>query len=71
MAGDCRWRHPRAPALRKLWKEGVTEAVLGYLGDTLVGSPTGDWARQGIEESRAASEREAVSEGEEGGPGPP
>ena len=59
--------------MRKLWKEGATEAVLEFLGDTLVDSwvSAGGRARRGIEESRAVPEREAVSEGEEGGLGPP
>ena len=48
----------------------ATEAVLEFLGDTLVGSwvSAGGRARRGIE---AVPEREMVSEGEEGGPGPP
>ena len=41
VAGYCRWWHPRAPALRELWKEGATGAVLGFLGDALVGSRLG------------------------------
>ena len=47
--------------------------MLEFLGDTLVDSwvSAGGRARRGIEESRAVLEREVVSEGDEGGPGPP
>ena len=34
---DCGWKHPRAPAVRKLWREEATEAVLKFLRDTRVG----------------------------------
>ena len=34
---DCGWKHPKAPAVRKLWKEGATEAVLEFLRDTPAG----------------------------------
>lgn len=34
---DCGWKHPKAPAVHKLWKEGATEAVLEFLRDTRVG----------------------------------
>ena len=34
---DCEWKHPRAPAVRKLRREGATGAVLEFLEDTLVG----------------------------------
>ena len=34
---DCGWKDPRAPAVRKLWKEKATEAVLDFLEDTPVG----------------------------------
>ena len=34
---DCGWKHPNAPAVRMLWKEGATEAVLVLLEDTQVG----------------------------------
>ena len=34
---DYRWERPRAPAVRNLWKEGATEAVLKYSADTRVG----------------------------------
>ena len=31
------WKHPKAPAVRKLWRESATEAVLDFLADTQVG----------------------------------
>src|SRR6266705_3517789 len=34
---DCGWKHPKELAVRKLWKEGATEAVLEFLRDTQVG----------------------------------
>ena len=37
---DCRWEHPRAPALRWLWKKDATGAVLEFLGRTQVGCRT-------------------------------
>lgn len=37
VAKDCGWRRPRAPAVRKLWNEGATEAVLEFLKDTRAG----------------------------------
>ena len=52
----------------KLWKEGTTEAVLGYLADTRAGC----WLSAG--ERRTPRDAEGLgeaSEGEEGGPGPP
>ena len=64
VAKDCKWKHPRAPAVRKLWKEGGTEAVLEYLSDTRVGC----WSSAGA--MRAPREAESLgeaSEGEEGG----
>lgn len=58
MARDCRWRHPKAPAVRKLWKGSATEAVLEFLIDTRVGC----WQTTRV---RALTEAEgAGSEGE-------
>ena len=37
VAKDCGWQHPKAPAVRKLWREGATGAVLEFLEDTSVG----------------------------------
>ena len=33
VANDCKWRHPRAPAVRKLRKEGAIEGVVQFLRD--------------------------------------
>ena len=69
MAKDCGWRHPKTPAVRKLWIEGATGADLEFLEDTSVGK----WWSAGV--GRAPRGEEAgegeISEGEEGGPGPP
>ena len=68
MDKNCEWKHPKAPAARKLWGEGATEAVLELLGDTRVGC----WSSAGVAMSPRGAEGEGeVSEGEEGGPGPP
>ena len=67
MGKDSRWKHPRAPAVRKLWKEKATDAVLEFLEDM----PVGHWLSTGV--ARAPREEVAgegaVSEGEQGGPG--
>ena len=63
LAKDCGWKRPKAPAVRKLWKEGATEAVLELLGC---------WSSAGA--ARSPSEAEGggkVSDGEEDGPGSP
>ena len=64
---DCGWKHPMAPAVRKLWKEGATEAVLELLRDAQVGcwTPAGRLLRGGVDRV------EEGEEGEEGGPGQP
>ena len=63
---DCGWKHPRAPAVRKLWRKEATEAVLEFLEDTRVGCWT---VTQGAR--RPAEGVGQGGEGEEGGPGPP
>ena len=65
----CRWEHPKAPAVRKLWGEGAAETVLEVLEDTSVGRrlSAGVVRAPRVEE---AGEGE-VSEGEDGGPGLP
>ena len=63
---DCGWKRPRAPAVRKLWREEATEAVLEFLRDTRVGCWT---ASRGA--GRPAEEADQGDGGEEGGPGPP
>ena len=37
MGEDCGWEYPMAPAVRKLWREGATVAVLESLEDISVG----------------------------------
>ena len=66
---DCRWKHPKAPAVRKLWREGATTAVLEFLEDTSVGQ----WLLAGVVRAPRVEEvgEDEVPEGEEGGPGPP
>ena len=63
---DCGWEHPRAPAVRRLWDERATEAVLEFLKDTRVGF----WTAAGTAR-RPAEDVGQGDEGEEGGPGPP
>ena len=69
MGKGCRWEHPgpKAPAVRKLWKEETTEAVLEFLGEVRAGC----WQGARVRTPAEAVGRGAVSEGEEGGPGPP
>ena len=65
---DCKWEHPRASSVRWLWREDATEAVLEFLEDTPVGSRSSGMARANVDERESVGQ---VSEGEEGGPGPP
>ena len=68
---DCGSEHPRAPALRWLWKDDAVGAVVDSLESTRVGSRvSAEMARARVGEGRG----EGVawgSEGEGGGPGPP
>lgn len=66
---DCHWEHPRAPAVRWLWKEEATEAVLEDLEDTRVGCRMSSEIAM-VDEGRDEQEVPG-SEGEEAGPGPP
>ena len=66
----CKWERPRAPEVRLLFDDArAAPAVLSFLRDTRLGrmvsvaSLRERWAGEGV--------READSEGEEGGPGPP
>ena len=68
---------PRAPAVRRLFRPGATEAVLDFLRDTRVGRLP-RLADCGVMEDGAGEDLElwaesegSDSEGEEGGPGPP
>ena len=46
----CRWKHPRAPSVERLWKEKATEAVLRFLKDARMGciAPEGSLRRRGV-----------------------
>ena len=68
---DCGWEHPRAPALRWLWKDDAVGAVVDFLESTRVGGRASvEMVRARVGEVRG-SEAAWGSEGEEGGPGPP
>ena len=68
---DCHWEHPRAPALRYLWKEEATEVVLEFLESTRVGRRMpAEVAGLRVDEVRGEEDAWS-SEGSEGGPGPP
>ena len=56
---DCGWKHPRAPAVKWLWEERATEAVLAFSADTRVGCRSPLLATIG-----PVKERGEVSEGE-------
>ena len=69
MGKDCGRKHPRAPAIRKLWREGATGAVLEFLEDIAVGRRL---SARGVRAPRAEEAGEGeVTEGEESCPGPP
>ena len=59
----------RAQALRWLWKEEATEAVIEFLEDTRVGCRVSS-RRALVDEDRGREEGPGQG-GEEGGPGPP
>lgn len=63
---DCGWQHPKALAVRKLWKEKATEAVLEFLRDTWVGC----WSSGG-RGPRRERERGGKRARQEEGLGPP
>ena len=54
--------------VRWLWKEDSTEAALEFLEGTPVGSRSSGMARAKLDDRESVGQ---VSEGEEGGPGPP
>ena len=60
----CEWKRLRTPSVRLLWDGRATKAVLDFLRTTRVGSI-------GTERVPPEEEEGEVSEGEEGGPGPP
>ena len=71
MGEDCGWEHPRAPALRWLWKDGAVGAVVDFLKSTRVGSrASAEMARLRMGEDRAGQEGPGQGS-EEDGPGPP
>ena len=68
---DCGWEHPRAPAMRGLWKDDAVGAVVEFLEVTRVGSrASAAMARARVDEDRDGEEV-LGQEGEEDGPGPP
>ena len=68
---DCGWEHPRAPALRWLWKDDAVGAVVEFLEGTRVGSrASAERARVRVDEDRDGEET-LGQESEEDGPGPP
>ena len=54
---DCGWEHPRAPALRWLWKDDAVGAVVEFLESTKVGS------RASVELARARVGEDRDGEG--------
>ena len=62
------WKHPRAPAIKWLWKERSTEAVL-VIRETRIGCIS--TRRVFPEESLDRGTEGLGDEGEEGGPGSP
>ena len=67
---DCGWEHPRAPALRWLWKGDVIGAVLEFLEGARVGNrASAEMARLRMDEDR--EDDEALGQESEDGPGPP
>ena len=69
MGKDCGWKHSRAPAVRKMWKEKATEAVLEFLED----KPAGRWLSAGVREllGRRWLAKALCQGAGGGGPGPP
>ena len=68
---DCGWEHPRAPALRWLWKDDAVGAVVEFLEGTRVDSrASAERARGRVDEDRDGEET-LGQESEEDGPGPP
>ena len=68
---ECHWDRPRAPALRWLWREEATGAVLDFLESTRVGfRASAEMGRLEVDENRGEEDAWS-SEGSEGGLGPP
>ena len=69
---DCGWEHPRAPAVRWLWDERATGAVLEFLEDTRVGYRTSAREMLGPQGQEGEAEGEGqASGGRRGGQGRP
>ena len=67
---DRHWERPRAPALRRLWREEATEAVLKFLESTRVGCrASAETTKLRMDEDRGG--RCLGLGGMEGGAGPP
>ena len=58
---------PRRQRCERLWEEGATEDILEFLGEVRAGC----WQATRVRAPVEAENEGAVSEGEEGGPGPP
>ena len=54
---DCNWKHPRAPSVRRLWKEDATAAVLEFLEDTPVGFRSSGMVRPKVDEREGRSQK--------------
>ena len=65
-AKDCMWKHPRVPAVRKLWREGASEAFLDFLR-----AQAGCWKGTGTRVPTEVRGKCMVSEAEKGDPGSP
>ena len=63
-----RWMHPRAPAIKWLWKEKSTEAVLGVLRDTRIGCIN---TRRALPRKRLGDEMSRSGGEGKKGPAPP
>ena len=68
---DCGWEHPRAPALRWLWKDDAVGAVVEFLESTRVGSRASAERARGRVDEDSDGEETLGQESEEDGPGPP
>ena len=64
---DCGWEHPRAPALRWLWRDGAVGAMVEFLENTRVESRvSAEMARARIDEDREGDEVLGQESEEEG-----
>ena len=71
MGKDCGREHPRAPALRWLWKDDAAGAIVDFLSSTRVGCrASAKMARFRVYEDREGKGA-LGQDSEEGRPGPP